>query len=227
MESKKTSDTFPIILASTVHDIKNSLGTLLGLIRQLADNQQVKSSDEFVSLEFEATRINHSLMQLLIMYKIEYHKFSLAIDEYTVVDIINEVIAQNHNLSRINGLNLQVECDDELMVYCDFAHVSNALGTILNNAQRYTQQSINISVVQEVDYLKFTIEDDGIGYPQHMLQAELINPTDLDWVTGNTGLGLYFVAAIAALHTANGKNGWVKIDNQSRLGGARFSLYLP
>jgi hypothetical protein len=46
-------------------------------------------------------------------------------------------------------------------------------------------------------------------------------------VKGNTGLGLYFVAAIAGFHKNQGKYGYVKIDNLSRMGGARFCLFLP
>jgi hypothetical protein len=60
-----------------------------------------------------------------------------------------------------------------------------------------------------------------------LLNADLGNPVDLNWVNGNTGLGLYFVAAIAGFHKNREKTGFVKIDNQSRIGGARFCLYLP
>jgi signal transduction histidine kinase len=101
------------------------------------------------------------------------------------------------------------------------------LGTILNNAQRYSRKKVVISASEVDGYLLFCIEDDGAGYPQHLLNADLSNQADLNWVSGNTGLGLYFVAAIAGFHKNRDKSGFVKIDNHSRLGGARFSLYLP
>ncbi len=218
---------FPTILASTVHDIKNSLGTLLGLIQQLAVDQSLAQRQDFRQLEFEANRINHSLMQLLVMYKIDSDKFSLTIDEYPALDIINEACAQQDRLARQNHISVQVACSDELLCYCDYQHVSNALGTVLNNAQRYTRQTILLSAEEEQGYLRFCIEDDGQGYPEHWLSADLNDPTQLNWASGNTGLGLYFVAAIAALHKNRDKSGFVKIDNHSRLGGARFSLFLP
>lgn len=218
---------FPVILGSTVHDIKNSLGTLLGLIQQLSLKQLDNQIDDIRQLEFEANRINHSLMQLLVMYKIDSNKFSLMEDEYAALDLIREATAQQERLSQLQNVEVRIECSDDLLCYCDYQHISNALGTVLNNAQRYTKNLVIISAAEVNGYLRFCIEDDGQGYPPHLLNADLSNPADLDWVSGNTGLGLYFVAAIASFHKNRDKTGFVQIDNRSRLGGARFSLHLP
>ncbi|QPK65253.1 HAMP domain-containing histidine kinase [Methylomonas sp. LL1] len=218
---------FPAILASTVHDIKNSLGTLLSLIQRLARKQLADQAEDIRQLGFEANRINHSLMQLLVMYKIDCNKFSLLVEEYAAIDLINEVIAQQDRLSQLNNIEVKVECGEDLLCYCDCQHVGNALGTILNNAQRYADKAVLISAGEQDGYLKFCIEDDGHGYPEHLLNADFSNPSDLDWVSGNTGLGLYFVAAIAGFHKNKNKSGFIRIDNRSRLGGARFCLFLP
>lgn len=223
----KDRELFPVILGSTVHDIKNSLGTLLGLIQQLSSKQVQDQADDIRQLEFEANRINHSLMQLLVMYKIDSQKFGLMEDEYAALDLLNEAKAQQDRLSQLQDVDISIDCRDDLLCYCDYQQVSNALGTILNNAQRYSQKKVLISADETEGYIQFCIEDDGAGYPQHLLDADLSNQADLDWVTGNTGLGLYFVAAIAGFHKNRDKSGYVKIDNRSRLGGARFSLYLP
>lgn len=217
---------FPAILASTVHDIKNSLGTLLELIRQTLAKQN-DYGDDVNQLEFEAARINHSLMQLLVMYKIDSRKFSLLIDEYPVMEIIREAVDQQARLSRLHNIDLQIVCDDDLMCYCDYPNVSNALASVLNNALRYTRHTILISASEDTGYLRIAIEDDGEGYPPHFLNADLNNMADLDWVSGNTGLGLYFISVIAALHRKGDVCGYVQVDNQSSLGGARFNLFLP
>ena len=227
MAKVKENALFPIILGSTVHDIKNSLGTLLGLIQELASKQSVDQVDDIRQLEFEANRINHSLMQLLVMYKIDSDKFNLIEDEYAALDLLHETKAQQDRLPHLQKIQVRIDFSDELLCYCDYQHVTNALGTILNNAQRYSRQLVVISALEVDGYVRFCIEDDGDGYPQHLLNADLSNQSDLDWVTGNTGLGLYFVAAVAKFHKNHDKFGFVKIDNESSLGGARFSLYLP
>lgn len=218
---------FPIILASTVHDIKSSLVTLLGLIQALAVKQPDWQPTEIRQLEFEAGRINHSLMQLLAMYRIDSQKFQLVVDEYAAIDLIREAKVQQDRLAELTGVQVQVDCDEELYCFCDYQHVGNALGTILNNAQRYTHHIVRLSAVDSDGYIRFCIEDDGDGYPEHLLNADLSNLQNLDWVNGNTGLGLYFAAAIAGFHKNSDKTGFVTIDNHSRLGGARFCLYLP
>ncbi|MDD2759456.1 MAG: HAMP domain-containing sensor histidine kinase [Methylomonas sp.] len=218
---------FSTILGSTVHDIKTSLGTLLGLIQHLSLSQTPQQQDDIRQLEFEANRINHSLMQLLVIYKIDSHKFSLIVDEYPVIDLINEAKSQQIGFLQQNTVDIRVSCSEELMGYCDYQQVTNAIGNILNNALRYMRQSVLISAFEEAGYLKICIEDDGEGYPERLLNADLTKPSELDWVSGNTGLGLYFVAAIAGFHKNRDKAGFVKIDNQSRLGGARFCLFLP
>ncbi|MGY6276897.1 sensor histidine kinase [Methylomonas sp. MgM2] len=227
MSTRQKDGVFPMILASTVHDIKNSLGTLLELIHGLSLNQLAEHGDISRQLEFEANRINHSLIQLLVMYKIDSHKFGLVVDEYPAIDVVNEAVAQQDRLLQTSNINVQVECAADLMCYCDYQQISNAIGNILNNAHRYTKESIVISVDEEEGYLKFCVEDDGEGYPAALLNADLNDPADLDWISGNTGLGLYFVASIAGFHKNRDKVGLVRIDNQSRLGGARFCLFLP
>ncbi len=222
----KSNGLFPTILASTVHDIKNSLGTLLELVRQTAAKQDGQSA-ELSQLEFEAARINHSLMQLLVMYKVDSQKFSLDIEECPVIDIVDEAIHQQARLAGLHNIDLQVDCAADEMCYCDNAIISNSLAAVLNNALRYTHKTILIAVAEEDGYLTIAIEDDGEGYPPHFLAADLNDTAELDWVSGNTGLGLYFVSVMAGLHKNAGKSGFVRIDNESRLGGARFKLFLP
>ena len=45
--------------------------------------------------------------------------------------------------------------------------------------------------------------------------------------SGSTGLGLYFAEQIANIHHSGDKKGYITIDNNSKLGGGRFTLFLP
>ena len=75
--------------------------------------------------------------------------------------------------------------------------------------------------------LRFRIEDDGPGYPEKMLGELSERPMGVDFVSGSTGLGLYFSVQVAALHQREDRNGRVVLSNSSRLGGGCFELILP
>jgi len=218
---------FSTILASTVHDIKNSLTVLQQLTHKISAFQKDPGNPDIMQLEFETNRMNHSMMQLLVLYKIDSQRFNLDIEEHPVPELLDEVKAQQAPILQYNHIKLDIQCPDELMSFCDYTHICNALGTILNNAQRYSHSRVLLSAYQCADSICFSIEDDGQGYPPELLSIDPANRSQIDWVTGSTGLGLYFVATIAELHQNNHNKGTIKIDNNSILGGARFRLFLP
>jgi len=165
-------------------------------------------------------------MQLLTLYKIDASQFNLNIDEHSVTDILDDIVAEQSSLLALSEIELIAECEDDLFCFCDSTLISNAISTLVNNAQRYCHSKILLSARQEGSYVAFYIEDDGTGYPKNFL-ADTQHNTGIDLASGNTGLGLFFVATIAKMHTTSDRQGFIKTDNASRFGGARFSLYLP
>lgn len=218
---------FSAILGSSVHDMKNSLSIIRDLIGHMAKDFQHSEYKNFGQLEFEANRMNNSLMQLLVLYKLDLSRFNLTIDEYPAIDLLNEVVAQQEALLALNDIQITIECEEDLYCYCDFNIISSALSTILNNSQRYTKQQILLSAKQEKQHIIFCIEDDGAGYPDIFMQPTGSAKDQVNFNTGSTGLGLFFAQTMAAMHSNGGNVGSTIIDNQSKLGGARFKLLLP
>ncbi|MGR9115486.1 MAG: sensor histidine kinase [Gammaproteobacteria bacterium] len=219
---------FPAILASSIHDIKNSLSHIRGLIKHLAKRNNNAEDSEFQQLEIEANRMNSSLMQLLILYKIDSSLFKPVIDEFPVIDILADVAAQQESLLALNNIELMLECPEDLMCYCDNALINTALISIINNAQRYCRKKILLSAHQTAQGgVCFCVEDDGKGYPENLKYSQQAQSIESDFSTGNTGLGLFFAVTIAQLHTQGSQKGYITTDNDSRLGGARFNLLLP
>jgi len=218
---------FSTILGCSVHDMKNSLGIIQNLVSQLAKDSRHSDNPQFGQLEFEANRMNNILMQLLVLYKIDLTRFSLNIDEYPVEDLLNEAVAQQEVLLALNSITIKVECQPDLYCYCDFNVITSALGTILNNAQRYAKQNILFSAKQHNQFMVLCIEDDGEGYPETFFYAQEKVQDQVNFNTGSTGLGLFFAQTIAAMHINDDERGATEIDNNSSLGGARFRLFLP
>lgn len=219
-------DNFTHILASSVHDLKNSLQTVRTLIRGLVSVHQYSENPEFRILDFETSRMNSCIMELLILYRLEVSHFKPMLDEYSVLEILEEVAHQQNFQVELRQIKLTVDCSDEFFCFCDNTLINTVLISVVNNALRYCRLAIRLSARQQDDFICLCIEDDGPGYsPEVLASTQAVKSSELD--KGNTGLGLHFASTIAGLHRQGQRKGFITIDNEATLGGARFSLFLP
>lgn len=221
---------FSLVIASSVHDMKNSIGMLLASLEGvIQDTPAANKTQEkrFNTLHYEASRINSELIQLLTIYRM-YNKFlPVQIDEHYVIDVLEDQVARNHMLFETGSIQLNFECDDNLNWYYDDDLIGSVVHNVLVNCIRYTKETITLSAAIEGDFLCFCIADDGPGYPESMLEkpAELVGEAQVG--KGDTHLGLYFASRIAAMHKQKNRHGYIKLENGGPLGGGVFKLYIP
>lgn len=224
---------FSDILASTLHDTKNSLGLLFNNLEDIiADcrEQKCPSHVEFYKLQYEIKRLNHSLIRLLSLYKAEKSQLSINIDLHSIRDILEDEAMQHATLLSARGIKIETDCDPALFWALDRNLVVGVLDNIINNSFRYTKEKVKLSAFIENGYLVIRIDDDGTGYPPSMLFNEHNNPEfkkGIDFQTGSTGLGIYFSVMVSAMHKNNEKSGFISIANGGILNGGVFSIYLP
>ena len=97
---------FSDILASTLHDTKNSLGLLFNNLEDImADCRERKcpSHVEFYKLQYEIKRLNHSLIRLLSLYKAEKSQLAINIDYHSIRDILEDASIQHESLLECPG----------------------------------------------------------------------------------------------------------------------------
>ncbi len=227
----KSGPDFSTILASSVHDMKNSLGMLLNSLDEIvattppANEQQAK---QFSVLQYEASRINGELIKLLALYRMEKNRLPLHIDEQFVIDMLEEQVARNYSLFQSRDVALTLDCDEDLGWFFDAELVGGVLHNILVNCARYAQKCVKVAAYMENDQLCITVEDDGSGYPEEMLaSSDAMTNRTVDFANGSTNLGLYFADQVARMHTRKGVAGQISLDNGGDLGGGIFKLVLP
>ena len=220
---------FSGVLASTIHDMKNSLGMVLNSLDEIVDPEAGKcrcTPEKVAQIQYEARRVNDNLIQLLTLYKVEKKQYIENITELPVADFLEECYLANKPLMEYRQIPLETECDDDLIWFFDRDLLIGVIDNVINNAMRYTRNRIKLAASEEDGWLHIRIEDDGPGFPPHMLQA-VDRETDLDFRKGHTGLGLYFCSQVAALHVNQGREGYIALSNDGELGGGRISIYLP
>lgn len=221
---------FPTILASTVHDIKNSLGMLmqsLDVIVEHLPEQTRRESRELAVLQYEAARVNSDLVQLLALYKLEQQQLPVNIGWYEVEEFLQDQVLRHDALLQLKGITVEFDVEDGLGWYFDYDLVASVINNVITNTIRYTRQRVLAHARVADGQLILGIADDGPGYPAAMIAAQEQYMLGINQSTGSTGLGLYFAGQVARLHARNGVSGRMLLANGQRLPGGEFRLYLP
>ena len=221
---------FSLVLASSVHDMKNSLGMLLNTLEQvIADNpaQNEEQAQRFACLQYESSRINVELVQLLSIYRMQNDRMPIHIEEHYVVETLEEQLARNHMLFETRSIKVRIDCDEDLKGYFDAELVGGVVHNILVNCARYSREKLSIVASCSSGGLSIAVCDDGGGYPPSMLAAPSTTNAGVSFSSGSTNLGLFFAFKVAELHCINGVCGRIELANNGPLGGGVFTIHLP
>lgn len=223
---------FSTVLASSVHDMKNSVGMLIFSLQKLIEESSPQTAQQkavFSQLEYEAARINNDLVQLLTLYRLDEKILSASVDEASVSEVLSDQIARNETLFVSKGIAIKLNCDEGLIGYFDAELIGSVVNNLLVNSARYARTQISISAKVAAPYLVIDIEDDGIGFPEAMLTHNAENEGEgaSSNTLGATGLGLVFAQKILSLHGINDTKGYLEFSNSGINGGAKVRLYVP
>lgn len=220
---------FSMLLASSVHDIKNSLSMLLSSLDEVIDittEERPEQKKSYSILRGEASRINNALIYLLGLYRLQNDQLFLNLEEIFVADFLEEQVESQKLLFDVNDINITIDCNDNLTGYFDENLIAGVINNILVNCAKYTKDAITLSAQQKEDYLIISITDNGGGYPQQIIEHISNDNRSIDFNSGSTNLGLFFSQQIASIHHCKGRNGSIELSN-SEQGGGCFTLKLP
>jgi len=222
---------FSDFIASSIHDMKNSLNIQIGFLEEIMGECKDKV-DESMRAQlghtiYEASRMNVNLIQILSLYKLGKSIYPIDIAEQSLKEILEELALQNQSIMAYKGITLSVTCDDECYWYFDRDLITGVLVNAVNNAYNYTTDKIHIRAQIRDDMLEIRVEDNGAGYSDDMLRENIAENRGISFATGSTGLGFYFSSQVARMHKNAGKLGGLSIENGGAYGGGCFVLTLP
>ncbi|OFC71687.1 sensor histidine kinase [Alteromonas confluentis] len=232
MSSSQPSQTidFSSVLAAAVHDMKNSLCLLIQSIESLSElvppgNGEVAT--QVASVHYEATRLNTNLVQILSLYRAELDKLPVTIDECFISDLFDDVMSSVRIYMEQKNLLVTINVQEDISWYLDRELIFMLINDVLINAMRYGTSQIQLTATIVDNKLIITVEDDGEGYPQSMLERSTQDLAGFDVSQGRTGLGLYFARLIANAHCKQTTHGEISLSNGGNLGGSVFEVTLP
>lgn len=230
MNEKQPGLDFSMVIASTVHDMKNSLATVMQAhaewLGRLPDAQQ--HSAERAVIDYEFANLNGMMVQLLGLYKLGVDQLPLRPDYHEMDDFIEAQLATHADVLESRGITARYEVDALCPLgFFDRELIGSVLGNVLINAIRFARRAIVVSVHEEGGGMVLCVNDDGPGYPANLIERQSQYVPGINAISGSTGLGLYFAARIAERHRRNGVQGNIELANGGKLGGGKFILHLP
>ena len=229
-----------MFLASTVHDMKNSIsvlsGTLENLIAGAAPPAPAPAGQppygQLGQMLYQTRRLNDNLIQLLALYK-EVGKPGYPFDPaaHRVSELVDQVKGQARILLQSRGVTLDVDFPADAIWTFDEDLIIGVLVHAINNAIRYTRDRIRLAVAIDGDFLALRVEDNGGGFPPAILEAGAdamkTGGGKVNFLSNSSGLGLYFSSEVAKMHKHRQRHGAIALENGGALGGGCFVLRLP
>jgi len=230
----ETNDLF-LFLASTAHDMKNSISVLSGTLEHLLVDASPKTQSAYPQMAhmlYQTKRLNDNLMQLLALYKqVGEPGYPLDIQPLVLGQLVEQVVAMERVLLQSRGIRLELAFDRDLVWHLDEDLVVGVLSHAINNAIHYTCDTVRLGMRVIDGWLELRVEDNGPGYPPALLKAGAIAThgaaSGVNFLTNSAGLGLYFSSKVAKMHRHRGNAGSLRLENGGTYGGGCFVMTLP
>lgn len=216
-------------IANASHELKTPITIIRGFAEALHDNLSlpretiVEITEKIVHSCERMTRIIKNLLTLADIENIPRSRIA-PLDLVELACQCRSTLLAVHTLATVE---LVYDEASDFTIMADEALLEVALMNLLDNAAKYAKEfpKIEIIILQQEDFIKISVKDNGIGIPESDLERIFerffrVNKMYSKKI-GGSGLGLSIVETIVEKHGG-------KIYVESLLGqGSTFSLELP
>jgi signal transduction histidine kinase len=218
-------------LANMSHELRTPLNAILGYTELIQDSVYGAPPDKMVAVLDRISRNGKHLLGLindvLDLSKIEAGQLVLALNDYSLKDVVHGVYGAVETLAASKNLAFKVEMAPNLPAgRGDERRLTQVLLNLVGNAIKFTDKGeIMIKASANDGAYNLAVRDTGPGISeadqQKLFQEFQQADTSITKAKGGTGLGLAISKRIIEMH---GGRIWV----ESRPGqGSTFSLTLP
>jgi len=196
-----------VFLASVSHELRTPLNGILGFAELLKLDLKDPAQQSYAeTIHRSGKHLLDLVNDLLDLAKIEAGRMELKSLETDIRTLVKGVAAIHGVHAESKGIKLLEHYADNLPdhLFCDPTRLRQILNNLLNNAVKFTSQgTIDLTVEQCENYIRFTISDTGIGIPQEQQHRifEKFHQADnfLTSEQGGSGLGLALAKELVML----------------------------
>ena len=218
------------LLAMVSHELRNPLTTVLGVFRLFTVGTPLSAAERQEMLEMgerQATRLRNLIEQLLLVARFERGDAGYPSSGAEPADAdAAELALQAAGEARAGHRDhpIRVECDGSLPVRVAPDAVLQILGSLLDNACKYSSNQGLVRLLAERDgeLAVLAVEDEGAGIPLAEREHVFERFTRLDKNHTGLGLGLFIGRQLA-----RAQGGDLVLADPRHSAGSRFELRLP
>ena len=218
-------------LRNTISDISHQLKTPIAALNIYNGILQQEAADattvqEFTSLsEQELDRMESLVQNLLKMARLDAGTILLEQSPENISELLEHVKGQYSFRAEQEGKEIELEGDEQAILFCDRTWLTEAIGNLVKNALDHTAPGDHILVrwQQSPCLTQITVEDTGSGIPPedlyHIFKRFYRSRFSKD--TQGVGLGMPLAKSIIEAH-----QGSIEVRSELRR-GTTFTINFP
>jgi signal transduction histidine kinase/CheY-like chemotaxis protein len=230
--ANRTKSTF---LANMSHELRTPMNAIIGYSEMLAEEAEDLGQDAFISdlqkIRGAGKHLLALINDILDLSKIESGKMTIYIEEFSVGEMIQDVVSTIQPLLDKNSNKLEVNAAADLgTMRADLTKVRQTLFNLLSNATKFTERGAITITASRVrgeagERVRFSVADTGIGMTEEQLGRLFQAFSQADASTtrkyGGTGLGLVISRKFCQL-----MGGDITVESRACV-GTTFRVDLP
>ncbi|QTN00049.1 PAS domain S-box protein [Sediminibacillus dalangtanensis] len=229
-ELKRLEEMRKDFVANVSHELKTPITSIKGFAETLLEGamEDTELRRQFLEIILkESGRLQTLIYDLLELSKLEKEELRLEYTEVNVPSLVHDLLPVVKQQADKKQIELTADLPDQLAAVVDEERLKQVLINLLNNAVNYTQEQgkVALTILRNVDKLKITVADTGIGVPEKAQSRIFERFYRVDRArsrnTGGTGLGLAIVKHIIEAH-----KGSIYLDSKLNEGTV-FTVELP
>ena len=214
-------------LANMSHELRTPLNAIIGFAEILRDELVGPVNDEqkecVNDIRMSGQHLLEMINDILDLSKIEAGKMFLQLEEFAIVDAVEEVNTIISSLALKKNIQLTLLCPENATIEADRVKVKQIFYNLLSNAVKFTPDGGKVTTHLNITPTTLQVEviDTGIGIAEED-QMKLFAPfTQIDTSKsrrfGGTGLGLALTQRLIELH-----GGEIRVTSEEGQGSTFF-----
>lgn len=226
-QSNQEKEKLNTFISDISHQTKTPVANLKMYIQILSERKiDEKKRLEFLKLSLAQTeKLEFLVISLAKMSRLENGMISFSSNKLPAIEVIADSLAQIMPSAEQKNISVNVDCGEDIVVFCDKKWTSEAVFNILDNAVKYTlpNGSISVSVCKNEFYALIKIKDSGVGIgeaEQARIFGRFYRSPRTAHIDG-LGIGLFLSRQIIS-----GQGGFITVKSEPDH-GAEFIISIP